>query len=176
MKFSRLLPLVSIAVVLAWTGALRADTKVEVKNVHLCCPMCVSKVAEVLKGVDGVADAKCDQKGKTVTFTAKDDATAKKAVQSLADAGFHGDAGKDLPIKDDSGAEKGKVKTITLTGIHDCCGMCNASIKAAVKGVNGVTGDTAKAKADSFEVTGEFDAQELIKALNDAGFHVKVKK
>ena len=37
-------------------------------------------------------------------------------------------------------------------------------------------GDTAKPKADTFDVTGDFDAAELVKALNAAGFHVKVKK
>ncbi len=176
MKLSRLIPLLSVGLVLVWTGAVRAETKVEMKNVHLCCGMCVSTVGGVLKKVDGVTDPKCDQKGKTVTFTAKDDDTAKKALQALADAGFHGDAGKDLAIKDDSGAEKGKVKSITVTGIHDCCGQCNGAIKAVVKKVDGVTGDTATAKEKTFEVTGDFDAQELVKALNAAGFHVHVKK
>ena len=176
MKLSRLIPLMSVALVLVWTGALRAETKVEMKDVHLCCGQCVAAVTKVLKGVDGVTDAKPDAKAKTITFTAKDMDTAKKALQALADAGFHGDAGKDLAIKDDSGAEKGKVKSITVTGIHDCCGMCNGAIKATLKKVDGVTGDTAKAKESTFEVTGDFDAQELVKALNKAGFHVKVKK
>jgi copper chaperone CopZ len=137
--------------------------------------MCVAKVGEVLKGVDGVK-GECDMKAKTVTITAKDEATAKKAVAALAAAGFHGDAGKDYPIKDDSGAPKGKVKSLTLTGTHNCCGMCTTALKKVVKGVDGVTGDTIKAKEDTFDVTGEFDAQALVKALNDAGFHVKVKK
>ena len=47
----------------------RAD-KVELKDTHLCCPMCVKAVGEVLKGVDGVSDAACDREKKTVTFTA----------------------------------------------------------------------------------------------------------
>jgi mercuric ion binding protein len=176
MKLSRLIPLASVALVLVWTGAIRAETKVEVKNVHLCCGMCVAKVGAVLEKVDGITEPKCDQKGKVVTFTAKDNDTAKKAVQALADAGFHGDAGKDLAIKDDSGAEKGKVKTITLTGAHNCCGMCNAALQATLKKVDGVTDNTAKPKESTFEVSGDFDAQDLIKALNAAGFHVKVKK
>ena len=42
--------------------------------------------------------------------------------------------------------------------------------------VAGVTGNTAKPRMDTFEVTGDFDAEELVKALNAAGYHVKVKK
>ena len=42
--------------------------------------------------------------------------------------------------------------------------------------VAGVTGNTAKAKTDTFDVTGDFDAEELVKSLNAAGFHIKVKK
>ena len=36
--------------------------------------------------------------------------------------------------------------------------------------------DTAKPKESSFEVTGDFDAAELVKALNAAGFHAKIEK
>ena len=48
-------------------------------------------------------------------------------------------------------------------------------LKDAVKDVKGVAGVAAKAKVSSAEVTGEFDAGDLVKALNKAGFHVKVE-
>ena len=176
MTLSRLFASASLVAVLALAGAARADTTVELKNTHLCCPACVKAVGAIIKEVEG-ATAKCDQKAHTVTITAKDDATAQKAIDALAAGGFHGDTGtKDVTVKDDSGVEKGKVKSLTLTGIHNCCGQCNTAIKAAVKKVDGVKADTCKTKLTTFEVTGEFDAEELVKALNDAGFHVKVKK
>ena len=78
--------------------------------------------------------------------------------------------------RDDSGATKGKVSSLTLTGVHNCCRSCTKAIKIAVKKVKGVTGDTAKPKSDTFEVTGDFEATDLIRALHKAGFHVKVKK
>jgi copper chaperone CopZ len=156
-------------------GAARAETTIELKKTHLCCGMCVKAAGEILKGVEGVT-GKCDQKAGTITITAKDNAAAQKAIDALAAGGFYGDTGsKDVTIKDDSGAKPGKVKTLSVSGIHNCCGMCTAKIKAAVKGVTGVTADTVKAKADTFEVTGDFDGAELVKALNAAGFHVKVK-
>ena len=49
------------------------------------------------------------------------------------------------------------------------------SFRDATKGVKGVTGDNARAKIGTAEVIGEFDAAELVEALNKAGFHMKVK-
>jgi copper chaperone CopZ len=164
------------AFVLIGGRATGADTKVELKGTHLCCGQCVTAVGNIIKKVDG-ASATCDQKTGTVAITAKDDATAQKALDALAAGGFHGTTGnKDLTIKDDSGVSKGKVKTLTLEGVHNCCGQCNKAIVAAVGKVAGTKGNTAKAKNDTFDVTGEFDAEELVKALNAAGYHVKVKK
>jgi copper chaperone CopZ len=175
MKVVRRFALVAAVLMLVSTGA-RAETKVELKGTHLCCGQCVRAVGDILKGVEGVT-GKCDQKAGTVTITAKDDAAAQKAIDALAAGGFHGQTDNDkIKVKDDSGVEKGKVKTLTLTGIHNCCGQCNTAIKNTLKKVDGVKADTAKSKSDTLEVTGDFDAEAVVKALNAAGFHVKVKK
>lgn len=175
MKVFRRFALVAAVLMLASAGAW-AETKVELKGTHLCCGQCVRAVGDILKGVEGVT-GKCDQKAGTVTITAKDDAAAQKAVDALAAGGFHGQTDNDkIKVKDDSGVEKGKVKSLTLTGIHNCCGQCNTAIKNTLKKVDGVKGDTAKSKSDTVEVTGDFDAEAVVKALNAAGFHVKVKK
>ena len=176
MRLLQAMVLACVGALLASTGTARAETKVELKGVHLCCPACVKAVADTLKKVDGV-QGMCDRQKKTVTITAADDKTAQKALDALAEAGFHGDTGsKDLAVKEDSGAAKGKVKSLSVGGVHNCCNSCCRAIKETVKKVEGVTGDTAKPKVDAFEVTGDFDAAELVKALNAAGFHVKVKK
>ena len=39
----------------------------------------------------------------------------------------------------------------------------------------GVKGDTANPKGETFEVTGDFNAEDVVKALHAAGYHVKVK-
>jgi copper chaperone CopZ len=166
----------ALAVTVFAAGAVRAETKVEVKGVHLCCPACVKAVGGVLKGIEGVK-GECNREEKTVTITAPDDKTAQKALDALAAAGFHGETGnKDLAIKDDSGAKAGKVKSLTVTGVHNCCNQCLMTIKRTIRKVDGVTGDSGKPKVDTFEITGDFDAAEVIKALNAAGYHVKVKK
>ena len=159
-------------------AAALAETKVEVKNVHLCCPACVKGVGKALKGVEGVKGA-CDKSAGTVTLTATDDEAAQKGIEALAAAGFHGKLEtKAVHFPRDSGATstKGKVKSLTLTGVHNCCGACNTAIKKAIKKVDGVTGDTAKPKSETFEVTGDYEPLDLVRALHEAGFHVKVKK
>jgi periplasmic mercuric ion binding protein len=156
-------------------AAALAETTVKVENVHLCCPACVKGVGAALAKVDGVTGT-CDRTARTVTLTAPDAAAVQKAIEALAAAGFHGRPDtKAVHFPRDSGATTGKVASLTLTGVHNCCGACCKAIKAAVKKVSGVTGDTAKPKGDTFEVTGDFDAEQLVRTLHQAGFHVKVK-
>ena len=177
MKMRRLLALAAgCTLALALAGAAPAETKVELKNVHLCCGACVKATGAILKDA-GVKGA-CDRAAKTITITAVDDKAAQKALDALAAGGFHGDTGnKDLAIKDDSGASAaGKVKSVTVSGAHNCCPQCCKALKATVKKVDGVKEDTAAPKAKTFTVSGDFDAAALVKALNAAGFHVKVSK
>jgi copper chaperone CopZ len=156
-------------------AAALAETKVKIENVHLCCPACVKTVGTALKGVDGVK-GECNREEKTVTITAADEAGAQKAVEALAAAGFHGRPdNKAVHFPRDSGATKGKVTSLTVSGTHNCCRACCAAIKATVKKVSGVTSETAKPKGESFEVTGDFEPGDLVRALHQAGFHVKVK-
>ncbi|HEY2784323.1 MAG TPA: cation transporter [Fimbriiglobus sp.] len=173
----KLLQLLALGVLgLVASGANAEDTTVVLKGTHLCCGQCVKAVGDIVKKIDGCT-AKCDQKGHSVTLTAKDDATAQKALDALASGGFHGTTdSKTLTIKDDSGATEGKVKTLALEGVHNCCGSCNKAIVGALSKVEGVTGNTAKVRSSTFEVTGNFDAEAVVKALNAAGYHVKVKK
>jgi copper chaperone CopZ len=175
MKSLLLLALGGLGLVLSG-AAPAAETKEELKGTHLCCGQCVKAVGAILKNVEGVTGT-CDQDAGTVTITAKDNTAAQKALDALAAGGFHGTTdSKELKIKDDSGVTKGKVKTVTLVGIHNCCNSCTRAINATLGKVTGVTGNTAKAKSDTLTVSGDFDAEDVVKALNAAGYHVKVKK
>jgi copper chaperone CopZ len=161
---------------LSFAGRAAADTTVVLKGVHLCCGGCAKAAQAAVQDIDGVK-ATCDRKAKTVTITAPDLKAAQKALDALAAQGFHGESDtKDAAIKEDSGATPGKVQSLTVSGAHNCCGACCKGLKSVLKKVEGVTGDTAKPKAKTFEVTGDFDAADLVKALNAAGYHVKVEK
>ncbi|MBX9583606.1 MAG: cation transporter [Gemmataceae bacterium] len=171
--------LLTACLVTAWPiPALAAEpTKVELKGVHMCCPGCAKDAAAVVKKVDGVSEVSATQKDRTVKFTATDAKAAQKALDALAAAGFHAEPDtKAVAFKDDSGVKAGKVKSLTVTGFHNSCEGCVESFREAIKDIKGVTGDTAKEKDKTAVVSGDFDAEELVKALNKAGFHVKVKR
>ena len=152
----------------------QAETTVVLRGVHLCCDSCVNGVGVALKDVEGV-NTRCDIKNRTVTLTANDDAAAQRALDALAAAGYHGDTGNpQLAMKAQGKIPRGKVKLLEVSGIHNCCWPCCQAIKGAIKTVAGVTGDTATSEATAFEVTGDFDAASLVKALNAAGFSARV--
>lgn len=167
---------VAVATLVA-AGPVAAAEKVELKSVHMCCDGCAHEVADILGKVEGVSGVSTDKKTKSATFTAADAKVAQKALDALAEGGFHGDPGKDkgYAFKDDSGVKAGMVKALTVTGFHNSCGGCVKSFRETIKDVKGVAGDNAKSKVTTAQVTGEFDAAELVKSLNAAGFHVKVK-
>jgi len=175
MKTSKKLVVVVTGCALALVGAVIAETKIELKKTHICCPACVKAVAKVLDKAGAKGSASSDDG--SITFEAKDDKAAQKVLDDLAAAGFHGDTGnKDIKIKDDSGVKEGKVESLTLKGAHNCCGMCNTAIKKALKGVKGVESDDAKPKSDTITVKGKFDGKDVVKALNEVGFHVVADK
>jgi len=143
---------------------------------HICCGACVNGIKKAVKEIKGVS-VDVSQKGKTTVITADSDELAQKAIDAIADAGYHADSdSKELTMKDDSGVKKGKVNRLELIGVHNCCGGCNKAVKKAIKTVDGVKADTAKSKSDTFVVEGNFDGLALIKALNKEGFHVRKKK
>lgn len=150
-----------------------ASSTATLEKTHLCCPSCVKDVQATVATVPGCT-AECDMKAKTITITAPDDASAQKALDALVAAGFYGTATGGT-VADDSGAPSGNVQSLTLTDFHNCCGKCVKAINKVIKSVPGATG-TVEAKATTVTVTGDFDAQALVKAFNKAGFSVKASK
>ena len=157
------------------SGAARAETKVTLSAVHLCCPACVTAVGKTLKDLPGVK-GECSQSAKTITLTADHAEAAQKAVDALAAAGFHGKPDSDAVKFKAVDTPSGNVKRLEVSGVHNCCGQCTRAIKAAIGKVKGVTADTVVAKNEEFVVEGDFSAAELVEALLADGFHVKVKK
>jgi len=164
------------AAVLSLVAMARPETKLEVKGVHICCPMCEKAIGKILgdAGVKGT----CSKDTKTVSITADDAAGAQKALDGLAAAGFHGDTGnKLLAIRDDSGTLANpkkpppKVTSLTIKGVHNCCAGCTKGIKAALAKAEGYESDDLKDKETKVTVKGNFDAAAVIKALNDGGYH-----
>lgn len=160
-------PLLALSFALA--PAAFAEFTVTLTAVHLCCSSCVKGVDTATATVAGAA-AKCDREAETVTLTAPDKAAAQKAVDALVAAGYFG-VSSDPTIKVDvtSGAKDGIVESLTVNGVHLCCTKCVAAVDEALEKVPGVKANTAKKSAESFEVSGKFNPQDIFNALHEAG-------
>jgi copper chaperone CopZ len=157
-------------------AAVVEDTKVTIEGVHLCCGACVRAVDEAAAQVEGATVA-CDRDLGTVAIVAPTVEAAQKALDAITDAGYHGTPDSDVvKVKDDGGAPEGKVESLTLTGAHNCCRGCAVAISGALEEVVGIAEVKAEPRTTIVTLTGDFDAKLAIKALNEAGFHVKVKK
>jgi hypothetical protein len=129
----------------------------------------------IFQKVDGVT-GKCDRDAGTISITAKDRVGARGPRR--ADRGrlpWH-DRGQG---SDDQGRQRrdqwpGQVADALWH--PQLLQLVQPGINSALGTVKGVTGATAKPRSDTFEVTGDFDAEEVVNTLSAAGFHVKVKK
>jgi copper chaperone CopZ len=150
-----------------------ADVTVKVSGLHNCCGACLKGISKAVTSTG--AQATIGKGDDTVTITAPDEQTAQSALDSLAAAGYHGTSDTPgLAMKDDSGAPSGNSTHLELSGAHNCCRGCANAIGEAAGSVPGVSEKTVNPKSNTFVVEGNYDAKALVKALNDAGFHVKV--
>jgi len=158
---------------LAPLAAQAADYSVTLSNVHLCCGSCVSDAKDAVKPVTG-ASAAADKASHSIKITAFTVATAQKAVDALVAAGFYGEPSDAKIHVAAMVAPEGNVHTLKLSDAHLCCDKCVAAVNKAVTAVHGVVGTTAAKDADSYEITGDFNAREVVAALNAAGFAAQV--
>jgi periplasmic mercuric ion binding protein len=157
-------------------SAHAAEFSTKVSNVHLCCQGCVRAVEKAVAETKGVT-AVADQETETVTLTGPDKNVVQKAADALVAAGYYGKSSdSSIKLASESGAKGKNVQSLKLEGVHLCCGKCVSVLDKAVKAVPGVKEHTAKKNAESFEVTGDFNDQQVIEALQKAGLAAKVAK
>ncbi|MDB4679742.1 MAG: heavy metal-associated domain-containing protein [Planctomycetaceae bacterium] len=151
----------------------------KVTGAHNCCGACSKAITEALSGVEGVTDITAKPKTTEISFTAPDDKTARKAVNKLGFAGFHGKVagGKNVNYNEKNvGVEAGKVEKLTLVGVHNCCPGCSKSVDAAIAKIEGVESHKYTKTKKGVILTGNFDGLDVVKSLNEAGFHVRAPK
>jgi periplasmic mercuric ion binding protein len=163
--------LLNLVVAAGLTGVAFADASITLNGVHNCCGGCEKGITKAIQSVEG-ATAVVD--GESVTITAKNTPTAKKALESLMAAGYAG-TGEGVEVPATAASTKKLSGKTTVTGAHLCCGKCVKAVQGALKEVKGITSSTVESKAKEFTVEGEFSEGELIAALNKAGFHGTVK-
>lgn len=154
---------------LTLTSLANAETTVTMKGVHNCCKSCTNGIT---KAAGTVKDVTVTAEGETVTIVAKSKEDATKAVDAVIAAGYYGtsDAATPVAAKPDK-----KVTSVTVTGTHMCCGKCVKAATAAVEKVSGVTKANIVAKEPTFTVEGNFSQNELLAALQKAGFEGTIK-
>jgi copper chaperone CopZ len=169
--------LLLVAAAVALNLSVRAaDVTTKISQVHLCCKSCVTGVEKAVATVPG-AKAEADQDAGTVTLTGPDTATVQKAATALTRAGYFGKSSDPAITMDASTGAKGvQVQSLRVEGVHLCCGKCVKAVDHAVKSVPGVKEQTATKGAKSFDVTGDFNDQEVFAALQKEGLTGKAGK
>lgn len=132
------------------------------KGVHNCCKKCETGIENAVSKVDGT-EAKTEKN--KVTISAKDEATARKAVDALLKDGYYGEGAHAPAVADE------KVKTAVISGLHLCCGKCVTAVDSALKSVAGVSKHNAVKGSSDVTVEGDFSTKALSDALHKAGFH-----
>jgi copper chaperone CopZ len=149
----------------ATTSASAAEATLT--GVHDCCNSCKKGINAAVTGAG--AKAKIDKS--TVTVTADDEAGVKKAVAALLAAGYFGEgAPTDAAAPSDT-----KAKTVTVEGVHLCCGKCVDAFNKAVKAAPGATKTDAAKNAKTVVVEGDVSPKDVLDALHKAGFNAAVK-
>jgi copper chaperone CopZ len=143
------------------------DFTAKISDVHLCCQSCVNGVDKAVATVPGVK-ATSDRTAGTVSLTGPDKATVQKATDALVMAGYFGTSA-DVKLDPTTGVKDGKMTTLTIKDLHLCCQKCVTAVDKIVKSVPGVTGQTATKGATSFDVTGDFNGQDVMAALQKGG-------
>jgi copper chaperone CopZ len=146
-----------------------AEVTTKISEVHLCCKSCVTGVEKAVATVPD-AKAEADQNDGTVIISGPDAATVQKAADALTRAGYFGKSGNSaITMNAKCGAKGEKVQTLRVEGVHLCCGKCVKAVDHALKSVPGVKENTAAKGVKSFEVTGDFNDQEVFTALQKEG-------
>ena len=164
-----------IAAVALTFSARAADTTTKISNVHICCDSCVKAIQKAVAPVKGVT-AEVNKDEETISLTGPNHAAVQKAADALVAAGYFGKS-SDPSIKMDAttGAKGKQVQSLKIKDVHLCCGKCVKAVNTALESVPGVKANTAKKDAKSFEVTGDFNDQQVFDALQKAGVTGKVE-
>ncbi len=168
------LPLAALAALALGLTAASAEVSAKITDVHLCCKGCITGVE---KAVAEVPDAKVtvDQDNHALTLTGPDKSTVQKAANAIVKAGYFGKTeDSDIKLDPRTGSKNETVQKMTIEGVHLCCPKCVKAVDKAVMAVPGVKGQTATKGAKTFEVTGDFNDRDVMKALHEAGLTGKV--
>ncbi len=154
--------------------APEGETTVLLSGVHLCCGGCEKGINAA---VDGLEDVEIDvsRSDETVTIKGKSGDAAQKAVTAIAEAGYYGKSDSDAIKIADAGADSSEAGSVSVSGVHLCCGSCVKAVDRAIKTLGDGVEHTAKSKESDFEVTGKVSPAAVLAALQAQGINGTVK-
>ncbi|MCB1237666.1 MAG: hypothetical protein KDM91_21555 [Verrucomicrobiae bacterium] len=154
----------------AATAEAGGPMEIELHKMHLCCSSCENGVKSAARSVEGVS-VDVDKKESFATIKAPNKAAAQAAIDAIAAAGYWGESDSHEADFKAKGAGGPNVKSMTVSNVHLCCKGCVEAVDKALQKVEGFEEHTAKNKAESFEVKGDFSPAEVVRYLRQAGFN-----
>ena len=172
----RLSSFFTVAVLLSVASFARADVELTISGVHNCCESCTKGIEKIINGT-GNKFMKAGNGG--IIVQAKGKTESKKIIEALMDGGFYGKA-EAASASSSSEAKKSSkpakmVKSAKISGVHLCCQRCATTLAGAMRAIPGVKTHNIYPRKEEFVIEGEFDKEAVLPAMNEAGFHGKVK-
>jgi len=115
---------------------------------------------------------------RNITLKGTSGELVKKGIDAIATAGYYGISDHDLVKFDDlkAAGEERPGDSITVSGVHLCCGRCVTAIDDVVAAIEGAASHDAKTNAPSFTIKGEnLKPSAVLAALRAEGFNGTVK-
>ncbi|MBL9153730.1 MAG: hypothetical protein JNK37_14650 [Verrucomicrobiales bacterium] len=161
---------------IAMQAALPAEeTTVVLAGAHLCCGGCRDGVMTAVAGIEGLT---VEIQSGNIHLKGGSGDLVKKGLDAIAGAGYYGVSDNEKVKMDPIEAEDDeKAKdSISVSGVHLCCGKCVRAIDDVVAAIQGAESHTAKVDATSFTIRGEgMKASAVLAALREEGLNGKVR-
>lgn len=151
----------------------KGETEVTLSGAHLCCGGCKSGVEDAIAGMD---DIELSMSGSNITVKGKSGGDVQKAIDAIAAAGFYGESDNEAVMIGAGRAGDTATDSVTVSGVHLCCGKCVSAIDDVIAAVKGATEHDASKDAESFTIKGEsITASAVLAALRAEGMNGTVK-
>ncbi|MEX2577875.1 MAG: SHD1 domain-containing protein [Verrucomicrobiales bacterium] len=149
------------------------ETEVTLAGVHLCCGGCKKSVEAA---VSDMADLRVIMTDDSITVGGKSGKSVQKALDAIAAAGFYGVSDNEAVAIAEGAAGDEEVGSVTVSGVHLCCGKCVRAIDDIVAGLDGAAEHDAEKGTESFTITGEkIVPAAVLASLRAAGLNGAVK-
>ena len=152
--------------------APKGETEVTLSGVHLCCGGCKKGVESA---IEGISDLEVDMSGDSISLKGKSGRDVQKAIDAIAAAGYYGESDNESVAIAAAKASDDESDSVTVSGVHLCCGKCVGAIDDVVKALGAEKHDAEK-NASSFTITGKgLKPSAVLAALRKEGMNGTVK-